>query len=104
MKKLLAIVVLGLVLASNALADDINELNNKLIEIENRMDNCLNTKDKELCDRIIMENPILEILGNQSFAKLLMSPNHWGVGTKCGATNARILSKTNKIASFVMQN
>ena len=54
MKKLLAIVVLGLLLASNSLADDINELNNKLIEIENRMDNCLNTKDKELCDRIIM--------------------------------------------------
>ena len=103
MKKLLAILVLGLLLASNALADDINKLNNKLLEIENRMDNCLNTKDKELCDKIIMENPILEILGNQSFAKLLMS-RHCFVGTKCGATNARILSKTNKIASFVLEN
>ena len=103
MKKLLAIVVLGLLLSGNAYSNDISKLNTKLLEIENRMDDCLSTKNKKLCESIIIDNPMLEILGNESFAKLTMSQKDCGIGTKCGATSARILSKTNKIAAFIME-
>ena len=49
------------------------------------------------------ENPMmLEILGNEDFAKLL-STSKCQVGTKCGATNARILSKTLQASSLVME-
>jgi hypothetical protein len=101
MKKLLGIVVMGLLLSGNAYANDINQLNNKLLVIENKFDVCLNTKDKKICEDVIMENPILEVLGNESFGKLLLS-SACEIGTKCGATNARILSKTLKVSNFVM--
>ena len=39
--------------------------------------------------------------GNESFGKLLLS-SACEIGTKCGATNARILSKTLKASNFVM--
>ena len=48
-----------------------------------------------------MENPILEVLGNESFGKLLSS-SACAIGTKCGATNARILSKTLKVSTMVL--
>jgi len=48
-----------------------------------------------------MENPILEVLGNESFGKLLSS-SACEIGTKCGATNARILSKTLKVSTIVL--
>ena len=104
MKKLLGIVVLGLLLSASAYANDINALNAKLLEIEGRLDNCLNTKNKKLCENIIMENPLmLEVMGNENFAKLSMSPKHCGVGTKCGATSARILSKINRVTAFILE-
>ena len=101
MKKPLGIVVLGLLLSGNAYANDINQLNNKLLEIETKFDVCLNTKDKKICEDVIMENPILEVLGNESFGKLLSS-SACAIGTKCGATNARILSKTLKVTTMVL--
>ena len=101
MKKLLGIMVLGLLFDGSAFANDINKLNNKLLEIENKFDVCLNTKDKNICEDIIMENPILEVLGNESFGKLLSSSS-CEIGTKCGATNARILSKSLKASNFIM--
>ena len=104
MKKLLGIVVLGLMLGGNAYSNDINALNAKLLEIEGRLDSCLNTKNKQLCENIIMENPLmLEDMSNENFAKLSMSPKDCGIGTKCGATSARILSKVNKVAAFILE-
>jgi hypothetical protein len=101
MKKLLGIVVLGLLLGGNTYANDINQLNKKLLEIENKFDLCLNSKDKKICEDVIMENPILEVFGNESFGKLLSS-SACEIGTKCGATNARILSKTLKVSTIVL--
>ena len=84
-------------------AEGIKELNKKLLEIEARLDKCLDTKDKDICMDFMIENPMmLEILGNEDFAKLL-STSKCQVGTKCGATNARILSKTLQASSLVME-
>ena len=104
MKKLLAIIVLGLLWSGNSFSNDINALNAKLLEIEGRLDNCLNTKNKQLCENLVMENPLmLEVMGNENFAKLSMSPKDCGIGTKCGATSARILSKVNQVAAFILE-
>jgi hypothetical protein len=84
-------------------AKDIKKLNKKLLEIEARLDKCLDTKDKDICMDFMIENPMmLEILGNEDFAKLL-STSKCQVGTKCGATNARLLSKTLQASSLVME-
>ena len=84
-------------------ANDIIKLNKKLLEIEARLDTCLDTKDKDICMKFATENPImLEILGNEDFAKLL-STSKCQVGTKCGATNYRILSKTFQLESLLME-
>jgi hypothetical protein len=70
---------------------------------KSRLDKCLDTKDKDICMDFMIENPMmLEILGNEDFAKLL-STSKCQVGTKCGATNARILSKTLQASSLVME-
>ena len=104
MKKLLVIIVLGLLWSGSAFSNDINALNAKLLEIEGRLDSCLKTKNKQLCETIIMENPLmLEVMGNENFAKLSMSPKDCGIGTKCGATSARILSKINQVSAFLME-
>lgn len=101
MKKFKLIVILSFLLGKNVYADDLNQLNNKLLEIENKFDLCLSTKDKKICEDVLIENPILEILGNENFGKLLSS-DVCEIGTKCGATNARILSKTLKVSSLVL--
>ena len=63
----------------------------------------MDTKDKDICMDFMIENPMmLEILGNEDFAKLL-STSKCQVGTKCGATNARLLSKTLQASSLVME-
>ena len=70
-KKLLAILVLGLLLCSIGLADGIKELSKKLLEIEKRIDTCLTTKDKDICVKFVLENPfMLEILENDDFVDL----------------------------------
>ncbi len=104
MKKLLGIVVLGLLLSTNVVfAGGINELNKKLLEIEKRMDTCLSTKDKDLCEKFVLENPLLtEILGNADFAKLSTS-SKCEIGTKCGATSARIAAKSLQIMNLVLE-
>jgi hypothetical protein len=90
-------------ICNNGYAKDIKKLNKKLLEIEARLDKCLDTKDKDICMDFMTENPMmLEILGNEDFAKLL-STSKCQVGTKCGATNARILSKTFQASSLVME-
>ena len=86
-----------------AFANDIKKLNKKLLEIEAKLDECLETKDKDICIKFMTDNPILlEILGNEDFAKLLSS-RKCQVGTKCGATNARILAKTFQASLLVME-
>ncbi len=103
MKKFLGILVLGLLWCSVSFADGIKELNKKLLEIEKRMDTCLSTKDKDMCEKFILENPLMsEILGNADFAKLISS-SKCEVGTKCGATQARILPKTFQIQALIME-
>ena len=103
MKKLLSIIVLGLLLGGNAYANDIKKLNKKLLEIEARLDLCLDTKNKDICIKFMTDNPLLlEIFGNEDFAKLL-STSKCQIGTKCGATNARILAKTLQASSLVME-
>ena len=102
MKKLLGIVVLGLLWCNPGVADGINELNKKLLEIEKRIDTCLSTKDKDICEKFVLENPfMLEIYGNADFAKLLSS-SKCEIGTKCAATNARLLAKMLQLEALVM--
>ena len=103
MKKLLSIIVLGLLFSGNANANDIKKLNKELLEIEARLDLCLDTKNKDICVKFMTDNPLLlEIFGNENFAKLL-STSKCQVGNKCGATNARILAKTLQASSLVME-
>ena len=103
MKKLLGIVVVSLLWCNVAFADGIKELNKKLLEIEKRLDTCLSTKDKDICNNFVLENPyMLEILGNADFAKLLTS-NKCQTGTKCGATMARFTAKMFQLESLVME-
>ena len=102
MKKLSLYIFLVLMWCNVGVAESIKELNKKLLQIEERLDKCLDTKDKDICMDFMTENPmLLEILGNEDFAKLL-STSKCQVGTKCGATNARILSKTLQASSLVM--
>ena len=84
-------------------ADDLKALNNKLSEIEAKFDACINTKNEKICGDVLSENPVLEVLGNEKFGKLLSSSS-CAIGTKCGATNARILSKTLKASEIVLGN
>ena len=104
MKKLFStILVLGLLFSGNANANDIKKLNKELLEIEARLDLCLDTKNKDICIKFMTDNPLLlEIFGNEDFAKLL-STSKCQIGTKCGATNARILAKTLQASSLVME-
>ena len=103
MKKLLGILVLGLLWCNVGFADGIKELNKKLLEIEKRIDTCLNTKDEDICEKFLLENPILlEIFGNADFAKLLSS-RKCEIGTKCAATNARIAAKTFQLQALIME-
>ena len=103
MKKLFLYVFLVLMFYNVSFADGIKELNKKLLEIEKRMDTCLSTKDKDICNNFVLENPyMLEILGNADFAKLLTS-NKCQTGTKCGATMARFTAKMFQLESLVME-
>ena len=106
MKKLLGIVVLGLLLSCNTvLAEGIKELNLKLLEIEKRMDECIEKKDKDLCAEFMIENTLmLEIYGNKNFAKLIESSEcEIGSGTDCGATVARMMSKGIQVFSLGLE-
>ena len=106
MKKLLGIVVLGLLLSTNTVfAEGIKELNLKLLEIEKKMDECIEKKDKDLCAEFMIENPImLEIYGNKNFAKLIESSKcEIGSGTECGATVARFYSKYVQVLNLGLQ-
>jgi hypothetical protein len=103
MRKLSLYILLSLMFCNVVFANDIKKLNKKLLEIEARLDVCLDTKDKDICMKFMMDNPLLlEIFGNEGFAKLL-STSKCQVGTKCGATNARILAKTLQASSLVME-
>ena len=101
-KKLLAILVLGLLLCNIGLADSIKELNKKLLKIEKRIDTCLTTKDKDICVKFVLENPfMLEILENDDFVELLSS-GKCEIRNKCGATQARLLAKMFQVEDLLM--
>ena len=72
MKKLSLYIFLVLMFCNVGVAEGIKELNKKLLEIEERLDTCLDTKDKDICEKFMVENPmLLEIFGNENFVKLL---------------------------------
>ena len=101
-KKLLAILVLGLLLCNIGLADGIKKLNKKLLEIEKRIDTCLTTKDKDICVKFVLENPLmLEILENDDFVELLSS-GKCEIRNKCGATQVRLLAKMFQVEDLLM--
>ena len=103
MKKHFLLILVALLWCNVGVADGIKELNNKLLEIEKRMDTCLGTKDKDMCEKFILENPILsEILGNVDFAKL-SSSSKCEIGTKCYSSMARIAAKTFQISDLLME-
>ena len=96
MKKFLFTMVLCFLFSSKTVfAEGIKELNLKLLEIEKKMDECIEKKDKDLCAEFMIENLLmLEIYGNKNFAKLIESSEcEIGSGTDCGATVARMMSK-----------
>ena len=102
MKKLFLYMLLGLLWCNVGVAEGIKELNKKLLEIEKRLDSCLDTKDKGICEKFMVENPmLLEIFGNENFVKLLT--NKCQLGSKCYSINARILSKTQQAAALLME-
>ena len=105
MKKFLGILVLGLLWCNVGFAGSSNlkQLNVKLLEIENQIDSCINSKDKNICEKYMLENSILlEILGTEVFAKLIDS-NKCKVGTKCGETMSRITAKSMQIMNFILE-
>ena len=105
MKKLLGILVLGLLWCNVGFAESKNLklLNIKLLEIENQLDSCINSKDKDICEKFFLGNPLLlEIYSNEEFAKLVNSSKcQVGAGTKCGATMSRIAAKSTQIIGFI---
>jgi len=69
------------------------QLNDKLLEIEETFDICLEIKDKDFCEKVFIKNQLLlEVYGNETFAKLIESKK-CSVGTKCGSTIARLTAK-----------
>ena len=91
MKKTLIILVL--LFSSSVVAEGIKQLNDKLLEIEETFDICLEIKDKDFCEKVFIKNQLLlEVYGNETFAKLIESKK-CSVGTKCGATTARLTAK-----------
>ena len=104
-KKLLGIMVLGLLLSGNAYAESKNLklLNTKLLEIKIQMDLCINSKDKNICEEFLLGSPLLlEIYGNEDFAKLINSNKcQVRAGTKCGAAMSRIAAKSIQIMGFI---
>jgi hypothetical protein len=102
-KKILITLTAVVMLSGAAMANDIKDLNDKLLDIEARIDKCLDTKDKAVCGDFMIENPMLsEVLGNEDFAKLLMT-SKCQVGTKCYSTNARLLTKTLQASLIITQ-
>ena len=96
MKKFLGTVVLYFLFISSSNAI-INELNTKLLNLENKIDNCLKAKDSSTCDQLeIVTTFLIDIIGNEDYAKLLES-SKCGLGSKCGATISRISGKYLKI-------
>ena len=77
-------------------SNNLKLLNIKLLEIEGQIDSCINSKDKDICEKFFLGNQLLlEIYGNEEFAKLVNSSKcQVGAGTKCGATTARITAKS----------
>ena len=101
MKTFLTLFVL--LFSSSVVAEGINQLNDKLLEIEETFDICLETKDKDLCEKVLIKNQLLlEIYGNETFAKLIESKK-CSVGTKCGATIARITAKSIQLLNLVFE-
>ena len=100
MKNVLMILVLGLLWCNVGFAGS-NNL--KLLEIEGQIDSCINSKDKDICEKFFLGNPLLlEIYSNEEFAKLVNSSKcQVGAGTKCGATMSRIAAKNTQIIGFI---
>ena len=107
MKKLLGIVVLGLLWCTTSFAGsgNLKQLNLKLVEVEKQLDSCISSKDKDICEKIILENPLLlKIYGNVEFAKLINSNKcQVGAATKCGAAMSRISAKYIQIISLISE-
>jgi hypothetical protein len=103
MKKVFLYTILMFAFCDVVLANDIKELNKKLLEIEDRIDECLETKDKKLCENIMIQNPIqIELMGNEHFARLLDS-YLCKSGTKCGASMQRVVGKTLQVLMVYYQ-
>ena len=105
MKNLLWILVLGLLWCSASFAgsSSLKQLNLKLVEIEKQLDSCINSKDKNICEKIVLENPLLlKIYGNVEFAKLINSSKcQVGAATKCGAAMSRITAKYMQLINLI---
>ena len=107
MKKLLIIIVVTLSWCNTSFAgsSSLKQLNLKLVEIEKQLDSCISSKDKDICEKIVVENTLLlEIYGNVEFAKLINSNKcQVGAATKCGAAISRITAKYLQIASLIAE-
>ena len=107
MKKFLAIIVLGLLWCTTSFAgsSSLKQLNLKLVEVEKQLDSCISSKDKNICEKIVLENPLLlKIYGNVEFAKLINSNKcQVDAATKCGAAMSRISAKYMQIIGLIAE-
>ena len=105
MKKLLGIMVLGLLWCNTSFAgsSSLKQLNLKLVEIEKQLDSCISSKDKDICEKIVLENTLLlKIYGNVEFTKLINSNKcQVGAATKCGAAISRITAKYMQLINLI---
>ena len=86
-----------ILLIPNSSKANINDLNYKLLEIEQSIDKCLETKKNEDCQNVnLFTTLLIDVMGNENFAKLIDS-NKCKIGTKCGATISRISGKWLKL-------
>jgi hypothetical protein len=76
-----------------------SELNHLMDKIESRLDHCIETQNKSYCTDLIMENPMMEIMGNKKLYKELTKCT---AGNKCYATSYRITMKTSKASMIVL--
>ena len=101
MKNIFKFTLSILFLCNTSVANDLQQLNNKLLQIEAKFDKCLNSKDKKICETVLLENPILEVLGNDNFVKILSSSD-CATGTECASNNLRVLSKNAKASTIML--
>ena len=99
MRKIFWIIGLYLLLINSSQAN-INELNTKLLNLENKIDQCLKADNAKTCDQLeIVSTFLIDIMGNEEYAKLLDSKK-CDIGSRCAATISRISGKYLKIVNL----